>query len=100
MLLYKDGKFLQVLEGEESVVQELAAKISSDPRHHKMVTLLKRAVADREFAEWTMGFSNLDAPEASQVEGYSEFMNTPVTEDAFSGSPTRAQRLLRIFKRT
>ena len=100
MLLYKDGKFLQVLEGEERVVQALATMISCDPRHHQMVTLLEGLVAEREFAEWTMGFCNLDAPEASHVEGYSEFMNTPLTEDAFSENPTRAQRLLRIFKRT
>ena len=100
MLLYKGGNFLQVLEGEERVVQALPMKISRDMRHHKMVTLLEGPLTEREFSEWTMGFSNLDAPEASQADGYSEFMNTPLTAEEFSQSPTRAQRLLRSFKRT
>jgi len=47
-----------------------------------------------------MGFSDLDSPEIASVAGYSEFMNTPLTADAYSTNPTRAQQLLRIFKRT
>ena len=31
MLLYKDGNFMQVLEGEETVVRSIYAKISGDP---------------------------------------------------------------------
>ena len=56
MLLYKDGNFMQVLEGEERVVQALSAKIGRDPRHEKMVTLLEGPLAEREFSDWSMGF--------------------------------------------
>ncbi len=100
MLLYKDGKFMQVLEGEEEKVKILSVKIGRDPRHRKLTLLLEGAATNREFPDWSMGFSDLDAPEAASVLGYSEFMNTPLTADAFSTNPTRAQRLLRIFKRT
>jgi len=33
MLLYKDGNFMQALEGNEDVVRGLHAKIALDPRH-------------------------------------------------------------------
>ena len=91
---------MQVLEGEEKVVKALAAKISRDPRHHKMITMLEGSLAEREFSDWSMGFRNLDMVQDAPVPGYSEFMNTPLTAEAFQGSPTRAQRLLSFFKRS
>jgi hypothetical protein len=100
MLLYKDGNFMQVIEGEAATVRALFTKISADPRHHKITTLLDDSTAERQFADWSMGFADLDAPQASGVPGYSEFMNTALTADAFAVNPTRAQKLLRIFKRT
>lgn len=98
MLLYKEGTFLQVLEGEEKTVKSLCAKISGDPRHHKMVTLLEGTAEAREFADWSMGFCNLDGLEATGLPGYSEFMNVPFTADALGSNPSRAQKLLRLFK--
>ena len=100
MLLYKDGNFMQVLEGEEKTVRALCAKIGRDPRHHKMITLLEVPLTEREFHDWSMGFSNLEAPQAASAPGYSEFLNTPLTADAFAENPSGAQRLLRVFKRT
>jgi acylphosphatase len=100
MLLYKDGKFMQVLEGEEEKVKQLSAKIDRDPRHSNVTLLLQGHATERDFPDWSMGFSDLDAPQVASIAGYSEFMNTPLDEDAYATNPTRAQRLLRIFKRT
>ncbi len=98
MLLYKDGNFLQVLEGDEKMVCALQHRISRDSRHHKMFMLAQGTCQTREFPDWSMGFSNLDAPDATGVAGYSEFMNVPLNEETFSPNPSRAQRLLRVFK--
>lgn len=99
MLLYKDGRFMQILEGQEETVHSLFQEISSDPRHHKVVTLLEGPCEAREFPDWSMGFQNLDSSDLSATPGYSEFLNKPFTEDEFLPDPTRAQRLLRVFKR-
>ena len=99
MLLYKDGKFMQLLEGEEAHVTRIFEKISKDPRHRNVITLLKGREETRLFSEWFMGFSNLEAATAETIPGYSEYLNTPLTADAFP-NPSNAQRLLRIFKRT
>lgn len=39
MLLYADGAFIQVLEGEESTVKTLSHRISRDPRHRNYMVL-------------------------------------------------------------
>ncbi|MFJ6651430.1 BLUF domain-containing protein [Microbacterium sp. NPDC091313] len=68
MLLYRAGRFVQVLEGPESVIRPLLARIADDPRHTGMRVLFEEPLAERNFAEWTMGFEPIrdfaeDAPE-------------------------------------
>lgn len=100
MLLYKDGNFMQVLEGEEGAVRELYGKIGTDPRHKGEIILLQGVADGRQFPDWSMGFRDLDSPEARATPGYSEFLNVPLTGREFSGDPTRVQKLLLTFKRT
>ncbi len=64
MLLYKDGNFMQVLEGEEGVVREVYAKISTDPRHTGEILLHQSPLEERQFPDWSMGLHDLDSPEA------------------------------------
>jgi hypothetical protein len=99
MLLYKDGNFMQVLEGEEDAVRALYARIRRDPRHLGIVTLVEGQREDRSFGDWSMGFRDLSTTEAREVSGYSEFLNTPLTAEEFSNNPGQCERLLWAFKR-
>jgi len=99
MLLYKDGNFMQVLEGEENAVRDLYTRIRHDPRHLGIVTLVEGERDNRCFGDWSMGFQDLSSPEARDVAGYSEFMNTPLTAEEFSSDPGQCERLLWAFKR-
>ena len=58
LLLYtQDGRFLQVLEGEEHEVRRLHFNsIAMDPRHHSCRILSEGPCAQRSFAGWAMGF--------------------------------------------
>ena len=60
MLLYKDGNFLQVLEGEDTAVTDLYYAITKDERHTDLQLLLKREITKRTFSDWEMGFINLE----------------------------------------
>jgi hypothetical protein len=100
MLLYKDGNFMQVLEGEESVVLALMAVIARDPRHRGLLRLTRGYTDDRQFPTWSMGFRNLDSPEVRSLEGFTEFLNTDLTGAEFTADPGRAQRLLLTFKQS
>ncbi len=47
--------FLQVLEGEASVLDELLAKIERDPRHKDLKVLFRGKLEERVFGRWSMG---------------------------------------------
>jgi hypothetical protein len=99
-LLYKDGNFMQVLEGPAEQVQSLYAKIGRDPRHRGVLRLLEGTQPTRQFVDWSMAFRNLNAPEARTMQGYSEFLNTSLTGSEFVSDPTRCQKLLATFKKS
>ena len=71
LLLFIDGGFLQVLEGEERAVRELYARIAADPRHVNPQLMLDREVPVRAFPEWSMGFErpSMDDPETAGMFG-------------------------------
>lgn len=99
MLLYKGGNFMQVVEGPEEEVRKLVARIERDPRHRGFLKLLEESRTERQFSEWSMGFENLDNVEAGDVPGYSSFLEDPLNSPMFVADPTRAQRLLLMFRR-
>ncbi len=99
MLLYKDGNFMQVLEGDEGAVRGLYARIAADPRHGGEITLQEGFAEGRQFPDWSMGFRDLNAPEVRATPGFSEFLSTPLTGAEFAADPTRAQKLLLTFKK-
>jgi len=99
ILLYKDGNFMQVLEGERAVVLATKARIDADPRHHGVLNLLEVEIETREFGVWSMAFRDLATVQAAQVPGYDEFLNTPLTDPRFAQDPSTSQKLLTMFKR-
>lgn len=99
MLLYKDRRFLQVLEGAEDAVRVTYARIERDPRHRDLVLLLSDEEQEREFADWSMAFHELDDQTARELPGFSPFLGTELSPDEFKDDPSRARKLLRIFRR-
>jgi hypothetical protein len=98
LLLFKDGCFMQALEGEEEVVKALYAKISRDPRHHNVISLLQEPVEKRYFPDSAMAFRDLNTAELQRLPGYSEFLNTPLNGDLLAKDIPKCQRLLLYFK--
>jgi hypothetical protein len=98
LLLYRDGNFMQVLEGEETAVTDTHARISKDPRHDGLITLLRAQITERGFGDWSMGFRNLDSAEIRNTPGYSEFLNEDWKGRPMQESPDRALTLLRVFR--
>ena len=52
-LMISDEAFVQVLEGGESVVRDLFARIAADQRHEDL-TVLEEHAASRTFGRWAM----------------------------------------------
>lgn len=98
MLLYKDGNFIQLLEGEKDVVLDLYQTICQDPRHRDSIVIDEAEAPRRHFDEWAMGFRDLNDPELQAMPGFSQFMNKPLTITAFKDDPTGCLELFNIFK--
>ena len=98
LLLYKDGNFMQVLEGERTAVLATKARITSDPRHRGILVLLEEDTVQRSFGNWSMAFRDLQTEGSQALPGYSEFLNTPLNDPRFTREPGASRKLLRIFK--
>ncbi|MBA8792953.1 hypothetical protein FHX74_000547 [Friedmanniella endophytica] len=98
MLLYRDGRIIQLLEGEEETVRSLYATISVDPRHHDVVPLWADERPDRLFPDWSMSFRDLtDGP--VDLEGWTDLMSRPSTVEEALRTSTVGEELLTLFRR-
>lgn len=76
ILLYCEGSFLQILEGEASTVESLFAAIQKDRRHSKIVKIAQRDIPWREFSEWEMGIVELTREELISLPGCREIFKS------------------------
>lgn len=68
LLLYGDGVFFQILEGAETDVKALYAKIETDGRHQGILIAAEREVPARSFDNWAMGYTPLNQEIRSGVD--------------------------------
>lgn len=91
MLLYREGQFVQILEGASGAVHDLADEIRADPRHTDMSVILDEPIEAREFSDWSMGFQPMSTPRTALPDG---FRDTFADLDA-SAESTRIMRAVR-----
>ena len=96
MLLAENGRFVQELEGPESVVRELMATIAADPRHEHVRILLEEPIAARRFPDWAMAEGHLTELETLQPVEYTEAI--VAARDALPDPPSRVERVLNWFR--
>lgn len=96
MLLYSNGNFFQVLEGEENDVGEVYESILKDKRNHGNIVIVKERISERSFPNWSMGFRKLSENDLRSIDGYSDFMS--LTTQEISGNPSLVMGLLLQFR--
>ena len=77
LLVYVDGTFLQVLEGEQEMVSDLLDKISKDPRHTDVKVVYKTGVERRTFNAWQMAYVS---PSPKELASWAGLSNTTTLE--------------------
>jgi hypothetical protein len=60
LLIFREGFFLQLLEGSESAVKNILGKIMMDDRNHSLRVLIETEGDQRLFADWQMAFLDGD----------------------------------------
>ena len=98
LLLYREGSFYQVLEGSESAVMATFRDIEGDPRHKEVRILFDGETDVREFADWRMGFLNLDGVDVDTLGGFSDFMTRDAQPQEFLENLSRGKRLALMFR--
>nr|GFC63030.1 hypothetical protein [Tanacetum cinerariifolium] len=97
ILLYGNEQFLQVLEGEEEVVQGVYARIRRDARHCNVLTFANKAIGQRTFTDWAMAFQPVSSQQLEKVVGYLGAPNAPVNTAGLSYNDMHLFDLLRSF---
>ena len=100
MLLYYDGCFIQVLEGEEKSVDETYRRIEADPRHRCVSTIITLNNPERFFSEWNMGFKIMGTKELDQkIPGFTNYLKTGhISESQKLELPRKITAFLDAFK--
>ena len=94
MLLFIEGAFMQVLEGEAQAVTETYTRICRDKRHWNTMVLLDRD-APRAFGEWSMGFEK----PAMDADGMFAITRDAIGGKLKPGAPAEILALLQTFYR-
>ena len=98
MLLYHEGNFIQAVEGPEDVLDGLLRRIARDVRHHGIIHIYERAIEERDFADWSMGFVSSSQLDPQQVAGLNTFMDRMQRDGEEHVAPGAAHRLLVNFR--
>lgn len=67
LLLYHDGTILQILEGEEEVINSLYNVIALDPRHSNAYKIAGGALNHRQCNGWSMAFKQMSPADWNKI---------------------------------
>ena len=98
MLLYIGESFIQALEGEEKDVDEIYRDICKDGRNIGNLLMVKEAISERAFPDWSMGFKRLSEKDKEDIDGYTDFLDREMTPERIAGQSNEAISLLYYFK--
>lgn len=82
LLLYDNGLFFQILEGEEKEVDTLYGNVKRDSRNTNVVLITKQQLEKRNFPNWTMKLKDI-----SNVQNF-ELSVPPQNKDLSLMTPT------------
>tara|TARA_B100000809_G_scaffold187176_1_gene185427 strand:+ start:6227 stop:6643 length:417 start_codon:yes stop_codon:yes gene_type:complete len=96
VLMHRDGVFLQIIEGDSVVIQDLFSRLRTDIRHNEVKIIFDCFVNSRLFSNWTMGCADFDEPELSLIPGIRTDLSDPeVIEDLINRLPEIATLLIK-----
>lgn len=97
ILLYEDGSFFQVLEGERHLVDALYEKICKDKRHQNVTKIIEEEIEEKSFGDWSMGYPRLSRKELQELPGLNDFFQQGQSFRELGEG--RARKLLEAFKK-
>jgi hypothetical protein len=62
VLFFENGRFLQLLEGEVSMLRQLMVELHKDPRHTDIMVLIDEPTDTPKFPDWQMDTFEISEP--------------------------------------
>ena len=98
MLLYYKHSFMQLLEGDKDVIQNLFnKKIFLDHRHTAVTVYFDKPIQERTFPSWSMGFKIIEHEEIKKHPAYTPFLERGFNSDLLKHDSTAAKQILLMF---
>ena len=91
LLLYCEGVFVQLLEGEEEKVKSTFERISKDSRHTNISNVVFANPTQRYFPDWLMGFKSMSPDELASIDKHE---NTSIKEYFKTSQPYKMIKLM------
>ncbi|MGB0682302.1 MAG: BLUF domain-containing protein [Magnetovibrionaceae bacterium] len=88
ILLFQNGRFLQVLEGAKPTVSRLMEKIAEDPRNRSLEYLFEEENTNRLFSGWSMAYVPFDDSLKRRLAGAGDFKGVADLADQMKDSET------------
>lgn len=95
MLLYANGRFLQVIEGERKDVLQTFSYIKQDERHDQLHVLSEKDIAEKTFTHWNMGFKHLQKDDLLAHPEFAAYLTSPFEQ--MKANPGTALAMLKAY---
>lgn len=96
-LIYRDGFYMQLLEGPQKKVRECVDRIKSDPRNSELIVLGEVHSSNRMMPDWEMAYVRPERVGVSS-ESYVDLFDLGATDEIFRDKQA-LETMLRLFSR-
>lgn len=97
LLIYKDERFMQALEGPKDNVKHMYATIREDERHTGVIQMAGHTIEERDFPGWPMGFRVENDPDPADMKGFTPLMDEDYLAEHFTDDLSFSHQMLLDF---
>jgi Sensors of blue-light using FAD len=92
-LVYVNGFFLQILEGDQEALERLMKLIARDLRHERVKVLQEGEITTPTFADWRMAYVSATPEQVARWAGFSSSTRVPEVWEQVGQDRTRLTQL-------
>ena len=96
--MLKSDRLFDFQTGDDlTLANDVWERISNDSRHHTIVVIEEDSIEERMFADWSMGFRNIDDADLRGFEGFSDLGSDQFWDRVNADNASSALDLLKSF---
>ncbi len=98
LLLYRTGIFVQILEGDKTIIENLLGKITLDrKRHENLKVILKQEAKSRIYSSWSMNYREVDNGSLNLINAILPWQS--IINSAEQGKQVSPKKIIQVFEK-